>query len=223
MVAVPATSKVMRVPQVTVDMCCLLLCSLTKETRRRRPVEPAEAKAGRIGVAPRISVKHGFPIDGEFQIDDDGLAPVLRWIRPHLEEDSVPAIAIGLRGHLGQMTGRLTGPVQFVRILKDSWHLSMPDAIAILGYDSDDFEHVCAVLDGRERFLGRDVRDRIAHLFCIRRALWSLFRDLDVENDWLREQHHMLSEKSPLSILLEGSMEALLLVREYVEAAAGLR
>ena len=29
-------------------------------------------------------------------------------------------------------------------------------------------------------------RDRIAHLFHIRRMLWSLFRDLDVENDWPR-------------------------------------
>ena len=93
----------------------------------------------------------------------------------------------------------------------------------ILGYDSDDFEHVSAVLDGREQFGGRDVRERITHLFHIRRALWSLFRDLDVENDWLREQHHMLSEKSPLSLMLEGSMEALLLVREYVDAAAGIR
>ena len=99
----------------------------------------------------------------------------------------------------------------------------MSDSIVILGYDPDDFEHVSAVLDGREQLRGRDVRDRIAHLFFIRRALWSLFRDLDVENDWLREQHHMLSEKSPLSVMLEGSMEALLLVRKYVDAAAGIR
>ena len=48
-------------------------------------------------------------------------------------------------------------------------------------------------------------------------------RDLDVENDWLREQHHMLSEKPPLSLMLEGSMESLVLVREYVDAAAGVR
>ena len=129
----------------------------------------------------------------------------------------------GVRGHLGQITGRLTGPVQFVRELKGHWRLSMSDSVVILGYDSDDLEHVSAVLDGREHFRGRDVRDRIAHLFCIRRALWSLFRDLDVENDWLREQHHMLSEESPLSLMLEGSMEALLLVREYVGAATGIR
>ena len=175
----------------------------------------AQAKEGRVGRASRFSrkdlVRLGFSIDGEFQFDDDG------------EKDSDLIITIGGRGHPGQMTGRLTGPVQFVRRLKDYWHLSMSDSIVILGYDPDDFEHVSAVLDGREQLRGRDVRDRIAHLFFIRRALWSLFRDLDVENDWLREQHHMLSDKSPLSVMLEGSMEALLLVREYVDTAAGIR
>ena len=121
------------------------------------------------------------------------------------------------------MAGRLTVPVQFIRKLKESWHLSMPDAVVILGYDSEDIEHVSAVLDGQEQFRGRDVRDRIAHLFFIRRTLWSMFRDLDVENDWLREQHDMLSDTSPLSLMLEGSMEALMLAREYVESAAGVR
>ena len=186
-----------------------------------------QAERGRVGLASRFSiedlVKRGVSIHGDFQFDDDGRGPFVRWIRPHHEEDSDPVITIGTQGHPGQMTGRLTGPIQFVRKLMDYWHLSMPDAIVILGYDSDDIEHVSAVLEGRERFRGRDVKDRIAHLFCIRRVLWSLFRDLDVENDWLREQHHRLSEKSPLSLLLEGSMEALLLVREYVDSAAGMR
>ncbi len=33
----------------------------------------------------------------------------------------------------------------------------------------------------------------------------------------------MLNGKSPLSLMLEGSMEDLLLVREFVELAAGIR
>ena len=188
---------------------------------------PAQAKKGRVGLASRFSiedlVQRGLSIDGDFRFDDDGRGPYVTWIHPQQEEDSDLVITIGARGHPGQMTGRLTGPVQFVRRLKDDWHLSMSDSIVILGYDSDDFEHVSAVLDGREHFRGRDVRDRIAHLFFIRRGLWSLFRDLDVEYDWLREQLHMLGDKSPLSLMLEGSMEAILLVREYVDAATGFR
>jgi hypothetical protein len=186
-------------------------------------VAPTQAKEGRVGLASRIELKHGFPIVGDFQIDYDGPVPILRLIRPRHEGDSAPAIAVGVRGDVGQITARLTGPVQFVRKLRDFWHLSMSDSTLILGYDPHDCEHVLAVLDGREQFRGRDVRDRIAHLFCIRRALWSLFRDLDVENEWLREKHHMLSDRSPLSLMLEGSMEALLLVREYVDSAARVR
>ena len=57
--------------------------------------------------------------------------------------------------------------------------------------------------------------------FHIRATLASLFRDLEVENDWLREPHTLLDEREPLNLLLGGSMEDLLLVKEYVDAAAG--
>ena len=196
-------------------------------------MEPAQAERGRDGPASRLLiddlVQRGVSIVGDPQFGHDGRAPVMKLIRSHHAEAPDHAIgrANGLtgvaQGHLGQMTRNLTGPVQFVRKLMEFWHLDMLDAVAIMGYDSDDIEYVSAVLDGKEQFRGRDVRDRIAHLFCIRRALWSLFRDLDVENDWLREQHHMLNEKSPLSLMLEGSMEGLLLAREYVDSAAGIR
>lgn len=126
-------------------------------------------------------------------------------------------------GSSGEAPRRLTGPVQFVRKLMDSWHLDNEDVIRLLGCDPEDFEYISAVLDGKRRLRGRDVRDRIAHLFYIRRTLWSLFRDLDVENDWLREQHSMLNGNSPMSLMVEGSIEDLLLAREYVESAAGIR
>ncbi len=116
---------------------------------------------------------------------------------------------------------RLTGPVQFVLRLMDSWRLGTPEAVKLLGFDPSDLDHVTSVLTGIEQFRGRDVRDRIAHLIWIRMTLWSLFRDLDTENSWLREPHSMLGDKSPLSLLLGGSMEDLLLTREYVESAAG--
>ena len=56
--------------------------------------------------------------------------------------------------------------------------------------------------------------------------IWSMkrifrLRDEDMENEWLRERHEMLDDKAPMDLLLDGSMENLLLVKEYVEAAAG--
>ena len=115
----------------------------------------------------------------------------------------------------------LTGPVQFVLKLLQFWHLQRDEVVGLLGFGRVDAAHVAAVLDGREQFRGRDVRDRIAYLFRIRETLWMLFRDLEVENEWLREPHSLLDERSPLSLLTGGSMEDLLLVKEYVDTVAG--
>lgn len=116
---------------------------------------------------------------------------------------------------------RLSGPVQFVLKLLDYWRLGRDDAVFLLGFDSTDNDYVKDVLNGVASFRGRDVRDRIAHLFHIWTTLSSLFQDRDVENDWLREPHALLDEQSPLNLLLGGAMENLLLVKEYVDAAAG--
>ena len=116
---------------------------------------------------------------------------------------------------------RLSGPVQFVLKLLDYWRLSRDDAVTLLGFDSTDSDYVKDILSGMASLRGRDVRDRIAHLFHIWTTLSSLFRDRDVENDWLRESHALLDEQSPLNLLLGGAMEDLLLVKEYVDAAAG--
>ncbi|MYB19975.1 MAG: DUF2384 domain-containing protein [Holophagales bacterium] len=116
---------------------------------------------------------------------------------------------------------RLSGPVKFVRILADHWKLREADLVPLLGFEAGDTPHVAAVLQGQEELRGRDARDRITHVFRIRETLDSLFRDLKVENDWLREPHDLLEGRSPMSLLLGGSMEDLLLVRDYVDEVAG--
>ena len=121
----------------------------------------------------------------------------------------------------GETPVRLTGPVQFLSRLLELWRLEKADAIALLGFESTDVDYVDSVLDGYERIRGRDARDRISHLFWIFRTLRALFRDLEVENAWLRERHGLLDDRSPMSLLLGGSMEDLLLVRDYVDTTAG--
>lgn len=116
---------------------------------------------------------------------------------------------------------RLPGPIQFVLKLLEYWRLEKHDVVGLLGFGQADTAHVAAVLDGKEHFRGRDVRDRIAYLFRIRETLRVLFRDLKVENEWLRESHSLLDDQSPLSLLSGGSMEDLLLVKEYVDTVAG--
>ena len=126
-------------------------------------------------------------------------------------------------GAPGEEGIRISGPVQFIRKLMKFWHLDDADVVALLGYELPETEYVTRELQRGRGLPGRDFKDRIAYLFHIRRTLWSLFRDIDVENEWLRENHSMLRGDSPISLLLEGSIESLLLVVEYVESAAGVR
>jgi uncharacterized protein (DUF2384 family) len=115
----------------------------------------------------------------------------------------------------------LNGPILFVVTLIETWRLAKDDAVPLLGFEESDRHYVNDLLDGRCPLSGRDSKDRIAYLFDIRRTLSALFRSINVENQWLREPHSLLGGQSPIDLLLEGSMENLLLVREYTREAAG--
>ena len=119
-----------------------------------------------------------------------------------------------------EASNRLADPVQFVLKLLELWHMEAADAVGLLGFDPMDADHGAAVLGGTERFGRRDVRDRISHLFWIRKTLWTLLRDLETENEWLKEPHSMLDDRSPVSLPVDGSMEDILLAREYADAVA---
>ena len=119
------------------------------------------------------------------------------------------------------LRGRLTGPIQFMRNLLETWELKPGDAAPLLGFEQSDQNYVRDLLSGRAVLTGRDVKDRIAYLLHIRMTLSALFRSEDVENQWLREQHPMLDNQTPICLLLDGGMEKLLLIKEYVDAAAG--
>ena len=125
------------------------------------------------------------------------------------------------RDTAGTRQPRLTGPIMFVIILLRTWRLEQADAIPLLGLEKSDISYAEDLLSGRVALRGRDIKDRIAYLFRIRKTLSALFRDEEVENEWLREPHDALDGQNPIDLLLEGSMENLLLVKEYVEAAAG--
>ena len=116
---------------------------------------------------------------------------------------------------------RLTGPIQFILKLLDCWNLEREDSIKLLGFEEPESEFVFKVLEGNEILRGRDAKDRLSHLFSIRKSLHDFFRDLKVENDWLREPQPLLDGQTPMTLLLRGSMEDILLVREYVDSMMG--
>ena len=114
-----------------------------------------------------------------------------------------------------------TAPIRlFDRILR-TWQLRASDAISLLGLEASDKGYVADVLAGRQALRGRDANDRVAYLIQIRMALFAWLGSETEENDWLRESQATLDGQVPMELLLEGSMENLLLVKEYVEAATG--
>ena len=118
-------------------------------------------------------------------------------------------------------TRHLTGPIQFIRNLLNTWNLDQNDAVSLLGFEVKDQHYVRKLVDGYTPLMGRDIKDRIAYLFQIRGTLSDLFQSEDVENEWLREKHTMLNDQTPLELLLDGTMENLLLIKDYVNLVAG--
>lgn len=118
--------------------------------------------------------------------------------------------------------GHLSGHAQFFLKLMEFWRLDIEDACKLLGYELTDIKYVEQVLSGELPLRGRDPKDRIANLVVIRKRLDGLFKNVDVENEWLREKQTDIGNKSPMELLLSGSMENLLLVKQFVEFVCGL-
>lgn len=117
---------------------------------------------------------------------------------------------------------KMAGPVQFLSKLLEAWNLDLQSACMLLGYEKSGESDVRDIIAGRSRLETRDEKDRIAELFVIRKALFSVFRDRKVENQWLRESQEILGGASPLDLLLEGSWPNLLRVRQLAELMTGL-
>jgi len=115
-----------------------------------------------------------------------------------------------------------SAPVQFFVKLLKIWDMDIVSACILLGYEKTSTGHVQAILSGAATLETRDEKDRIAGLFVIRRILHDVFRDIKVENQWLREPQGLLDGNSPRDLLLEGSWPNLLRVRQLCELMAGL-
>jgi uncharacterized protein (DUF2384 family) len=119
----------------------------------------------------------------------------------------------------GPAPKRKTGPVQYLEKLLQVWGLNATEGAILLG--ADDASYVRRLSLGATRLDGRDAKDRVAHLFAIDEALSRLFRNDEVVREWLREPKRELGGKSALDVLLEGSMENMLLVKQFTEHLSG--
>lgn len=148
-----------------------------------------------------------------------GSQPVLLW---------APSTLIALNMFSNRSTSRglnrkraPKGPILLLGRILTTWRLGELEAARLLGLDPSDGTYMADVLAGRKALRGRDANDRLAYLIQMRMALFGWLRDEAAENEWLREAHAALDGQVPMELLLAGSMENMLLVKEYVEAATG--
>ena len=114
---------------------------------------------------------------------------------------------------------RESGEIQYSARLLEAWDLDKSAAAILLGLE--DVSEVRDVLRGITRLRRRDSKDRLRLLLAIDVVLYGLYRDEEVVRTWLREPQTELSGKSPLDLLLEGSMENMLRVKQFVEYLSG--
>ena len=151
-------------------------------------------------------------------------------MRPKYEEKELrkkfmTAKLIHAKIHASQQsedTAHMVVPIRLVSKVLNTWRLGDRERARLLGLGESDQASIEEFLSGTSTTIRRDTKDRIAYLIQIRSTLSSLFRDDSVENEWLREPNEMLEGHSPLDQMLEGSMESLLLVRDFCDEVGGL-
>jgi hypothetical protein len=118
------------------------------------------------------------------------------------------------RGIKLEAPGRIKG----FRRLMDRWGFTRKDAKEILGFDNEGM--IGELYTGIEKVQQRDVKDRLRLFLSLAVDLHGLFREHDVIKEWFDEPHGMLRGKTPRSLLVEGSMENLLRVKQLAQYEA---
>jgi hypothetical protein len=132
-------------------------------------------------------------------------------------EDRVPLVR-----RPGQQSSMPSSLIKFLQSLIRLWGLERDAAATLLGLEPRSIADALAVFEGRVAPTTRDQTARIGELFTIRKRLSSLFRNIEAENEWLRQPNPLLGNETPLELLLEGSFANLLRVRYLVDHIAGL-
>ena len=121
----------------------------------------------------------------------------------------------------GYGPGRIAGPVALLKSIAERWRLSEAQVAVLLGLDAADVLGARRILTGHASLRGRDQKDRVACVIAIQGVLHAVFKEPEVSYQWLTERKETLAGDSPLTRMLKGSMEDMLLTRQVVEELAG--
>lgn len=115
----------------------------------------------------------------------------------------------------------LSGAAKFLQSLSEIWRLSESDLLVLLGFETGGPNQLREFLHSDFNQWSRDQKERVADLVEIRATLDALLQDIDAENKWLRHPRAGLDGRSPLDLMLSGSMENLIDAKYFSRAVAG--
>lgn len=110
------------------------------------------------------------------------------------------------------------GPLAAFFALADVWKLSTDQQIVLLGSPARSTYFKWKKEGGT---LSVDQEDRVSHLLSIFKALQVLFPDPACADAWLARPHRFFGGRSALEVMLEGKLEDIVRVRDYVDAQRG--
>jgi len=102
-----------------------------------------------------------------------------------------------------------------------AWGLSVEEQLALLGWPAKSTYH--KYKSGHVGVLGFDLLMRISIVIGLYKALHILYAHDTLANSWIRmpNTNPMFGGKSPLAIMVDGGMDAMLRVRRLLDARRG--
>lgn len=121
---------------------------------------------------------------------------------------------------------RLSGPaLRTFAAIADLWRLNEEQRRLVLGYPSrSTYQNWMKLARGQgEVTLDVDTLMRLSAVFGVHQALGVLFADAAEQLDWLRGPHDapLFGGQAPLSLITSGSLDGIVLVRRFLDAARG--
>lgn len=102
--------------------------------------------------------------------------------------------------------------------LAELWRLSTEQQITLLGGPARS-TYFKWKKDGGS--MSQDTVERVSHLMAIYKALQILFPDPERADAWLRHSHRFFGNRSARDVMLDGKLEDIICVRDYLDAQRG--
>ena len=114
---------------------------------------------------------------------------------------------------------RASGEIVLLQRVMIRWGFDDREAACLIGYEDPSWMR--SLYGGLSSLRTRDEKDRLRAVLRIATDLLSLYRDEAEIGAWLREKKRQLGGESAYDLMMEGSMENLLRVKQFIEVLSG--